>query len=198
MIEERQMSDEQKVQEELQEQAETASPEEVSDAAESADVAGDALEAANKDIADLKDQMLRMQAEMQNVRRRAEADVEKAHKFGLEKFAVEMLTVVDNLERALAAATADDEATQSIREGVEMTLSGLLASLAKFSVEAVDPQGETFNPELHQAMTMVESADAEPNTVINVMQKGYVLHGRLLRPAMVVVSKGAPKINENA
>lgn len=192
------MSDEQKVQEELQEQAETASPEEVSDAAESADVAGDALEAANKDIADLKDQMLRMQAEMQNVRRRAEADVEKAHKFGLEKFAVEMLTVVDNLERALAAATADDEATQSIREGVEMTLSGLLASLAKFSVEAVDPQGETFNPELHQAMTMVESADAEPNTVINVMQKGYVLHGRLLRPAMVVVSKGAPKINENA
>lgn len=192
------MSDEQKVQEELQEQAETASPEEVSDAAESADVAGDALEAANKDIADLKDQMLRMQAEMQNVRRRAEADVEKAHKFGLEKFAVEMLAVVDNLERALAAATADDEATQSIREGVEMTLSGLLASLAKFSVEAVDPQGETFNPELHQAMTMVESADAEPNTVINVMQKGYVLHGRLLRPAMVVVSKGAPKINENA
>ncbi len=192
------MSDEQKVQEELQEQAETASPEEVSDAAESADVAGDALEAANKDIADLKDQMLRMQAEMQNVRRRAEADVEKAHKFGLEKFAVEMLTVVDNLERALAAATADDEATQSIRDGVEMTLSGLLGSLAKFSVEAVDPQGEAFNPELHQAMTMVESADAEPNTVINVMQKGYVLHGRLLRPAMVVVSKGAPKINENA
>jgi len=196
------MSDEQKVQDELHDQADTGIQAEAAEAAESspdsADVQESALDAANRDITDLKEQMLRMQAEMQNVRRRAEADVEKAHKFGVEKFAVEMLAVVDNLERALAAARADDEATKAIRDGVEMTLSGLVAALAKFKVETIDPLNETFNPELHQAMTMVESADAAPNTVIAVMQKGYTLYGRLLRPAMVVVSKGAPQINENA
>ena len=155
------------------------------------------LEAAQQEIADLKDQMLRVQAEMQNVRRRAEADVEKAHKFGVEKFANEMLSVADNLDRALAAA-GDDEATKPLREGVEMTLTGFAAGLAKFKVETVDPMGETFNPELHQAMSMIESAEAAPNTVIAVMQKGYTLQGRLLRPAMVMVSKGAPQIDENA
>lgn len=193
------MSDEQKVQEELQEQ--TAAEAQV-DAAEgeagAADELNDALAAANQDIADLKEQMLRLQAEMQNVRRRAEADVEKAHKFGVEKFASEMVNSVDNLERALAAATGDDEAVKAIREGVEMTLNGLINGLAKFKVDVVDPMNQPFNPELHQAMSMVEVPGAEPNTVIAVMQKGYTLHGRLLRPAMVMVSKGAPQINENA
>lgn len=193
------MSDEQKVQEELQEQ--TAAEAQV-DAAEgeagAADELNDALAAANQDIADLKEQMLRLQAEMQNVRRRAEADVEKAHKFGVEKFASEMVNSVDNLERALAAATGDDEAVKAIREGVEMTLNGLINGLAKFKVDVVDPMNQPFNPELHQAMSMVEAPGAEPNTVIAVMQKGYTLHGRLLRPAMVMVSKGAPQINENA
>ncbi|MAD44397.1 MAG: nucleotide exchange factor GrpE [Oceanospirillaceae bacterium] len=195
------MSDEQKIPEEQQEQLDAEQVSEAPEAEESttgsADESGDALAAANQEIADLKEQMLRMQAEMQNVRRRAEADVEKAHKFGVEKFANEMLTVVDNLERALAA-TPEDEATKAMREGVEMTLSGLVAGLEKFKVEAVDPQGETFNPDLHQAMSMVENADVDPNTVIAVMQKGYTLQGRLLRPAMVMVSKGAPKIDENA
>jgi molecular chaperone GrpE len=199
LTEERQMSDEQKVQDELHEQVEAETEAGVeAEAAESGDTQGDALAAATQEIADLKEQMLRLQAEMQNVRRRAEADVEKAHKFGVEKFANEMVGTVDNLERALAAFTAGDEATQAIREGVEMTLSGLLSGLAKFKVEVVDPVSQPFDPELHQAMSMVENGDVAPNTVIAVMQKGYTLQGRLLRPAMVMVSKGAPTINENA
>lgn len=190
------MSDEQHVQDELQPEPEV----ELESAAEVAEE--NALEAelakAHQDVAELKDQLIRSQAEIQNIRRRAEADVEKAHKFGSEKFASEMLGVVDNLERAIAASVADDAATQAIREGVELTLTGLLNSLAKFNVAVVNPEGETFNPELHQAMTLVDDPDATPNTVIAVMQKGYTLHGRLLRPAMVVVSKGAPQVDAQA
>ncbi len=155
------------------------------------------LAAAQTEAAELKDQMLRIQADAQNVRRRAEGDVEKAHKFGQEKFSRELLSVLDNLERALAASP-EDEATKALRDGVEMTLQGFTSTLAKFNVEAIDPQGETFNPEHHQAMAMQENADFPPNTVMAVMQKGYSLHGRLLRPAMVMVSKGAPSIDENA
>jgi len=155
------------------------------------------LAEAQAEVASLKDQMLRVQADAQNVRRRAEADVEKAHKFGQEKFSRELLSVLDNLDRALAASP-EDEATKALREGVEMTLQGFISTLTKFNVEAIDPQGETFNPEFHQAMAMQENADFPPNTVMAVMQKGYSLHGRLLRPAMVMVSKGAPSIDENA
>ncbi len=157
-----------------------------------------ALAQAQDEIASLKDQMLRTQAEMQNVRRRADADVEKAHKFGVEKFANEMISVVDNLERAIAACDAQDAATKALREGVEMTLTAMLASLAKFKVEVVNPLNESFNPELHQAMTLIDSPEAAPNSVIAVMQKGYTLQGRLLRPAMVVVSKGSPVVNTKA
>jgi molecular chaperone GrpE len=155
------------------------------------------LVAAQAEVAQLKDQMLRVQADAQNVRRRSEQDVEKAHKFGQEKFSREMLSVLDNLERALAA-TPESEETLALREGVDMTLQGFLSTLTKFNVESIDPQGETFNPEQHQAMAMQENADFPPNTVMAVMQKGYSLHGRLLRPAMVMVSKGAPSIDENA
>jgi molecular chaperone GrpE len=155
------------------------------------------LAAAQAEISGLKDQMLRVQADAQNVRRRSEQDVEKAHKFGQEKFSRELLSVLDNLERALAA-TPESEETAALREGVDMTLQGFLSTLTKFNVEAIDPQGETFNPEQHQAMAMQENADFAPNTVMAVMQKGYSLHGRLLRPAMVMVSKGAPSIDENA
>jgi molecular chaperone GrpE len=155
------------------------------------------LAAAKAEAAELKNQMLRVQADAQNIRRRAEADVEKAHKFGQEKFSRELLSVLDNLERALAAST-EDEATKDLRDGVDMTLQGFVSTLAKFNVEAIDPQGEAFNPEHHQAMAMQENADFPPNTVMAVMQKGYSLHGRLLRPAMVMVSKGAPTIDENA
>lgn len=194
------MSDEQKIQDENLESQDMQDSLDVEDNMDEEDSEGTvdpALEQTQQELADAKEQLLRVQAEMQNVRRRAEADVEKAHKFGLEKFAAEMLGVADNLERALAAA-GDDEASKAIRDGVEMTLAGLMSVLSKFKVEAVDPLGESFNPEVHQAMSMVDSPDAEPNTVIAVMQKGYTLQGRLLRPAMVMVSKGAAQIDEQA
>lgn len=187
------MSEEQKAQEETLEQGaeKEAAAEDVVEAID------DALAEAQAEVAAVKDQMLRIQAEMQNVRRRAELDVEKAHKFAVEKFANEMVTVVDNLERGLAAAP-EEEATKVIRDGMAMTLDGLINGLARFNVAQVNPEGETFNPELHQAMSMVENPDLAPNTVMAVMQKGYTLNSRLLRPAMVMVSKGAAQIDENA
>ncbi len=147
------------------------------------------LAAANAEIVNLKDQMLRIQAEAQNVRRRAEQDVEKAHKFGVEKFASEMLPIVDSMERALEAF-GEDEALLPMREGVEMTMQMFIAGLAKFKMEQVNPKGETFDPALHQAMSMIDLPDTAANTVVEVMQKGYTLHGRLVRPAMVIVAKG--------
>jgi len=152
------------------------------------------LEAAQAEIADLQKQLAELQpralAEIQNVRRRAEQDVDKARKFALEKFAGELLPVVDSLERAVEACQAEDEATQALKEGVEMTLKLLLDGMGKFNVEPINPQGEAFNPEHHQAMSMVEDPNAKPNTVVAVMQKGYLLNGRLMRPAMVMVAKG--------
>ncbi|MCZ2722164.1 nucleotide exchange factor GrpE [Marinomonas sp. 15G1-11] len=148
------------------------------------------LSLALEEAAKYKEAALRAQADSQNIRRRADLDVEKAHKFGLEKFAKEIVLVADNLERALAS-TEKTEGEDLMREGVELTLKGLLEALARFEVHIVDPHGEPFNPELHQAMTMVPNPDLEPNTVMDVIQKGYTLHGRLLRPAMVVVSSAA-------
>lgn len=144
------------------------------------------VDALQKELAELKP---RAQAEIQNIRRRAEQDVEKAHKFGLEKFANELLPVVDSLERAIEASQGDDEKTKAIREGIEMTLNMFLSGLEKFNVEQVNPEGETFNPEHHQAMSMVPAEGVEPNTVVTVVQKGYLLNGRLMRPAMVMVAK---------
>ena len=145
------------------------------------------VDALKKELVELKP---RAQAEIQNIRRRAEQDVEKAHKFGLEKFATELLPVVDSLERAIEASQGDDEKVKAIREGVEMTLGLFLSSLEKFNVEQLNPQGEVFNPEHHQAMSMVPAEGVEPNTVVTVVQKGYLLNGRLVRPAMVMVAKG--------
>ena len=148
------------------------------------------LEAAEAAAGMARDELLRMQAEMQNLRRRTEQDIEKAHKFGQEKFSTELLAVMDNLERSAAAAEAsEDEAVQAIKEGVELTLKGFMDCFKRFNIEAVDPLGEPFDPQLHQAMSIQESPDAEPNSVIAVMQKGYTLHGRVIRPAMVMVSK---------
>jgi molecular chaperone GrpE len=146
----------------------------------------------------LKDKAVRAQADAQNVRRRAEQDVEKAHKFALEKFAKELLPVIDGLEKAVEAELASGNEMTTLREGVEMTLSMFLSGVKKFNLEQVDPVGHPFDPALHEAMTMVEAPDAEPNTVIAAMQKGYTLSGRLIRPAMVVVSKGAAKIDGQA
>ena len=150
------------------------------------------LEALSVQLSSAKDEQLRTQAEMQNLRRRAERDVEKAHKFGLEKLINGLLPVLDNFDRAIAAvpeAAADDEVVKSLLEGVELTRKTALDVLKTFSVEVLEPYGEPFNPEFHQAMTMVPSPTAEPNSVIDVLQKGYTLNGRLLRAAMVVVAK---------
>ncbi len=149
------------------------------------------------EMAVLKEDVIRAKAEVQNMRRRAELDVEKAHKFGTEKFARELLAVVDNLERAIASAP-EDEVVKPFLEGVEMTQKSFQDTLAKFKVDVIDPEGHPFDPALHQAISMVDAPDAEPNTVLNVVQKGYTNHGRLLRPAMVVVSKAAPKVDEKA
>jgi molecular chaperone GrpE len=169
----------------------------VSDLDVEASESTDSLAALQEEVAKLKEDVLRAQADAQNVRRRAELDVEKAHKFSTEKFARELLDIVDNLERAIAAAPEDD-VVKPLLEGVEMTQKTFLSTLAKFKVEVVDPEGHPFDPELHQAISMVDAPDAEPNTVLNVVQKGYTNHGRLLRPAMVVVSKAAPKVDAKA
>ncbi len=137
-----------------------------------------------------KDEVLRVQAEMQNLRRRTEQDVEKAHKFGQEKLSAELLAVMDNLERALQVAVdRENESVQSLLTGVELTLKSFADCFRKFGIEQVDPLGEPFDPQVHQAMAMQENPNVEPNTVTGVMQKGYTLHGRVLRPAMVMVSR---------
>ena len=147
------------------------------------------LEQANSVAAEEKDRALRTVAEMENLRRRTTLDIEKAHKFALEKFATELLPVLDNLERTIQVADKQNEAVKPLLEGVELTLKSMANSVAKFGVIAIDPQGQSFDPNQHQAMSMVENADVAPNTVIAVMQKGYELNGRVIRPAMVMVSK---------
>ena len=132
-----------------------------------------------------QDIQLRARAEVENIRRRAEQDVEKAHKFALEKFSKEMLTVVDNLERGLQALEGVDE---SVKSGVELTHKGLVSTLNNFGIEAVGVVGEVFNPELHQAISMQPAEGIEANHISVVLQKGYTLHGRVIRPAMVMVA----------
>ncbi|ATC81940.1 MULTISPECIES: nucleotide exchange factor GrpE [Pseudoalteromonas] len=149
------------------------------------------LEAAKQTIADQKDSVVRAAADVDNIRRRAAQDVEKAHKFALEKFANELLPVIDNLERAIEFSDKENETLKPLLEGIDMTVKSFNDAVAKFGVEIVNPQGEQFNPEFHQAMSIQPSNDVSPNTVLAVMQKGYTLNGRLLRPAMVMVSKAA-------
>jgi len=162
---------------------------------ESVDIETDELsevEALQEEVAMAKDAALRAQADAINAQRRAELDVEKARKFALERFANDLLPVVDNLERALeSSAGSDADGIAAVVEGVELTLKSLVDVLAKNGITPVDPHGEPFDPQVAQAMSMVENPDVEPNTVIAVMQKGYLLKDRLLRPAMVMVSKAA-------
>ncbi len=147
------------------------------------------VEELESQLAEANEQALRAAADAQNARRRAEQDVEKAHKFALEKFSGDMLVVADNLERALGSIDLEDEAFKAVVEGIDLTYRSLVDALKRHKVEQVDPAGEPFDPQLHQAMSMVENGEVEPNTVINVFQKGYTLNGRLVRPAMVVVAK---------
>lgn len=156
----------------------------------SADELRERLAEAEEEARRARDDLLRVQAEMQNLRRRTEKDVERAHRLGQKDFSVALLTVMDNLERALdAAAEHEDEAVRAIYEGVDLTLKSFVDCLGRFSIEAVDPAGEPFDPGLHQAMSTQENPDVEPNTVLVVVQKGYTLHGQVIRPAMVIVSK---------
>lgn len=147
------------------------------------------LEAAQQAAADERERAVRAVAEMENLRRRAAQDVEKAHKFALEKFAGELLPVLDNLERAIELADKENEALKPMIEGVALTLKSMQGGVAKFGLVALDPQNQPFDPNAHQAMSMIENAELAPNTVIAVMQKGYELNGRVIRPAMVMVSK---------
>ncbi len=156
-----------------------------------------ALAAAQATVADQKDAVIRAKAEVDNIRRRSAQDVEKARKFALEKFSAELLPVVDNLERAIECICKDDENQRALAEGVELTLQSMRSVLEKYGIKEVESHGKPFNPELHQAMSMHESDEVEPNTVTAVMQKGYELNGRLIRPAMVMVSK-APTVDTEA
>lgn len=135
-----------------------------------------------------QDIVLRAKAEVENMRRRTEQDVEKAHKFALEKFAKELLNVVDNLERGMSSLEGIDESAKALVEGVQLTHKELVSVLNRFGVEAVGALGEAFNPELHQAISMQPAEGVEPNHISVVLQKGYTLQGRVIRPAMVMVA----------
>lgn len=137
-----------------------------------------------------KDQVLRAAAEVQNIKRRAQLDVEKAHKFALDKFVESLLPVVDSLELGLKNAADTDDANTGMREGMELTLKLMIDTLAKNGVEQLNPIGEPLDPNYHQAITMVPNPEMEPNTVMDVVQKGYALNGRCVRPAMVIVVAG--------
>jgi len=165
------------------------SPDAASQAGTSAGEAG--VEQLAAEVASLKEELLRAHADMQNLRRRAERDVENAHKFALDRFVADLLSVVDNLERATTVIDPQVQEMAALGEGVELTLKSFLDVLRRFNVEQVDPKGQPFDPERHQAMTMVPNPDLPPNTVLEVFQKGYLLNGRLVRPAMVVVVGGA-------
>lgn len=149
------------------------------------------LAEAQQKAEDNWNQFLRARAELENSRRRAEREVEQAHKFALEGFATQLLSVRDSLEMGVAAAQQPQADVASLREGTELTLRMLAQVMEKFGIVQVDPQGQKFDPTKHEAMAAQESDEVESNTVLNVVQKGYLLNDRLLRPAMVVVSKPA-------
>ncbi|AUQ42250.1 nucleotide exchange factor GrpE [Yersinia ruckeri] len=179
--------------EQVSEEMEQAVEQQAGDAQEMSDGVDPRIAELETQLADAlqreRDSLLRAKAEVENIRRRTELDIEKAHKFALEKFSSSLLPVIDNLERALDSADHSNTELAVMIEGVELTRKSLLDAVEKFGIEVVAESNVPFNPEVHQAMTMIESADHEPNHVMNVMQKGYTLNGRLLRPAMVVVSK---------
>jgi molecular chaperone GrpE len=151
------------------------------------------LAQVEKQAQDNWDKAVRAQAEMENMKRRTQRDLENAHKFALENFAKALLPVMDSLELGLQAAAGDSPEVQKFREGSELTLKQFESVFSKFNIVTIDPIGQPFNAEQHQAMAMQEVEGAQPNTVANVFQKGYMLNGRLLRPAMVLVAKGSQK-----
>ena len=154
------------------------------------------IEALQQEIESLRqlldenaDRMLRVQAEMDNLRKRTMRDIENAHKFALDKFVRELLPVIDSMELGINASDNAGDDIESLREGMDLTLKKFLDALEKFGVTVVAPQGDKFNPEKHEAVSMQEADGVESGTVVTVMQKGYELNGRLVRPAMVIVAK---------
>ncbi|MBZ0090792.1 MAG: nucleotide exchange factor GrpE [Burkholderiales bacterium] len=169
-------------------------PQEVQDAATDSSQPSDAaaelsteelLAQAQQTAEEHRNSWLRALADADNIRKRAQLDVSNAHKYALENFSKELLSVKDSLEAALAVETAT---LDSIKDGVDLTLKQLNSVLGKFKITEINPVGEKFDPHRHQAMTMIES-DAAPNTVVNVLQKGYLLDDRVIRPALVVIAK---------
>ncbi|MBC7003532.1 nucleotide exchange factor GrpE [Photobacterium sp. BZF1] len=196
--EEKKVQDEQLQQEQTVEAVETESAEEEvvemtleeQQAARIAELEA-ALLTSEAKVREQQDSVLRARADVENMRRRSEQEVDKARKFALNKFAEELLPVIDNMERAIEMADKNDEAIKPMVEGVDLTLKTMMGTVEKFGLKQLNPIGEAFNPEFHQAMSIQESAEHEPNTVMLVMQKGYELNGRVVRPAMVMVSKAA-------
>ncbi len=191
---EAQTSDETLTQEETVLEGELETADDTVDSAETegtADVTTDeALAAAQAEVDKFRDMALRAEAEMQNIKRRAERDVENAHKYGVERFLQNMLPVVDSIEKAIEASESSDmKDDDPIFEGIKLCRKLLVDVLTRENVEAIDPEGEPFDPNLHEALTTVPNPDVEPNTVVTVVQKGYKLNDRLVRPAMVMVSK---------
>lgn len=178
------------------EQRDSADPEQAQNSAatngDANDDSGDmGVEELQAKVVENWDKFLRASAELENVRKRATRDVENAHRFALEKFSNELLAVRDSLEMGLAVADSAD--ADALRTGSEATLKLLVATMERFGVAEVNPEGEPFDPEQHEAMTMQPSADVEPGSVLKVFQKGYALNGRLLRPARVVVASELPE-----
>lgn len=182
------------------ETVENNAEETVADTTESTESAPEATEVSLEDLqkklieaeqlaASNLEKALRVQAEMENLKKRVQKDLDDERKFGLSKFAKELLSVVDSLELGIQAASSETPEVQKLREGSELTIKQFESVFAKFNIEAIDPTNQPFNPELHQAMVMQPSSTVEAGHVITVFQKGYVINGRLLRPAMVVVAK---------
>lgn len=150
---------------------------------------GDELTSLRDEVAQLREASLRAAAEAENARRRAAREVEQARKFALEGFAKDLLPVADSLDKSVEAAAEVTEDHPALLEGVELSRRLFLDTLARAGIEVVDPAGEPFDPTYHEAMSMVDSDEAEPNSVVHVLQKGYTLNGRLLRAAMVTVAR---------
>jgi len=170
--------------------------EEISASEGDADAMSSELAVLQKKADEHYDQLVRAHAEIENLKRRHTQELEKAHKYALDKFVGELLTIWDSLELGLQAAQNDEADVASLREGTELTVKMFGDVMEKFNVERINPEGEAFNPEFHQAMSMVPNAEMAPNTVMAVMQKGVSLNGRLIRPAMVVVSQAMPEAAE--
>jgi molecular chaperone GrpE len=186
-------------------QVETSENEVAEVAAKPADVAAETTQASAEELTRLLedarnkadenwDQLIRAKAELENLRKRSQRDLENAHKFAVEKFSRDMLQVWDSLELGHEAAQDENADVAKLKEGTELTLKLLMSVMEKNGIQQIYPAGEPFNPEYHQAMAVQERGDVEPNTVVDVVQKGYLLNGRLIRPAMVMVAK-APSVS---